>query len=160
MRSTSPLTSVSILLLSCVLWACGPGVPREEIDVKRDFEYLYTVMDYCFETASAYIRRGQTDRGLDLCEGHITKEQAEIEGVGRRLNSIILTPEESQEIVRFNERYSTLHAKHVDYLEANFTPEQKDRFVELVVAGIAKRFTDQLVQPTSSWEFFSRAIRW
>jgi hypothetical protein len=117
-------------------------------------------MEYCFETTVAHVRRGQTDRGLDLCEAHITKEEAEIEGVGRRLNSIILTTEESQEIIRFNERYSSLHGKHVDYLEANFTPEQKDRFVELVVAGIAKRFTDQLVQPTSSWEFFSRAIRW
>lgn len=157
-RSFVLLPLLSALL--AVLPACGPEVPREEIDVKRDFEYLYGVMEFCFETAVAHVRRGQADRGLDLCEARITEQEQEIEGVGRRLNSIILTPEESQEIVRFNQRYETLHGQHVDYLEANFTPEQKDRFVELVVAGIAKRFTDQLVQPTSTWAFFRRAIRW
>ena len=152
--------AVASMTLFCPLstTCSGPDYPGE-INVKRDFEFVYDVIEYSFLTMVEHIRINQKDRGLDLIQEYVESQQPELENVGKRLNAIILSEEEAQEIVRFNQRYDALHTQHVDYLEANLSPEQKDRFVDLVVDGIANRLISQLTTPQSSTEFFSRVFR-
>lgn len=150
------------LSLICV-WAvlissCGLG-NKHDINVKRDFEFLYNIIEVSFLTMVKGIKTNRKDQALDAIEANIQKNSKEIEMVGKRLNSIILTEKESQEIIKFNEKYAVLTDKYTDYIKRNLNAQQKDRFVSLVVEGIAKRFTDQLMAPKNSTDFFKKAIR-
>lgn len=149
---------ILIVLTGFVSGSCGAG-NKHDINVKRDFEYLYDVIEVSFLTMVKGIKTNKKDQALDAIEANLKKESKEIEMVGVRLNSIILKEKESLEIIRFNERYEVLTTKYIDYIERNVNAEQKDRFVSAVVNGVAKKFTDQLLVPKNSTDFFKKAIR-
>lgn len=145
------------LTLLAVFTFCK-GNPHD-INVKRDFEYMYNVIETSFLTLDKGIKSGKINKSLDAIEKYVSDEKENIRMVGVRLNSIILKEEESYEIIRFNEKYAALTAKYINFFEANLNPTQKDRFVTVVVEGVAQKFTDELMVPKSSTDFFMKAIR-
>jgi len=157
------LIFVFVLISCCTLFfQCGK---KKDINVKRDFEYLYDVTETCVLTMVKAIqmksgnKEKNVDKALDAIDAYITKEGPEFKAAGERLNSIILTEEESIHLIHFNEKYQTLTSKYIDYIQANITPAQKDRFVTLVVEGIFVKFIDELVTPKNTTDFFKKVIR-
>lgn len=148
-----------VLLIICCSAVTSCSRSSERVDVKRDFEYYYSVYEKSFLIVVDGIRKKQVDRSLDDVERYLKQEEKEIENVGRRLNSIILTEEESMHLIKFTENYERLNAKYNSYIDENLNSEQKDRFVDLVVLGIGKKMMDQLMMPKSSTDFFKKAIR-
>lgn len=150
---------LSLLLISFLpLSFFCKGNPHN-INVKRDFEYMYNVIEKCFKVAVKHVKKKKINKGLTIIEKYVKKESNEIKMVGVRLNSIILTEKESFNIIRFNEKYTKLTSKYISYLERHFNNKQKDRFVTVVVEGVAKKFVDQLIAPKNSTDFFKKAIR-
>lgn len=148
---------VLIILVSFSIISCSQN--KHKINVKKDFEYLYSVVEKSFLMAVEGVKKRRIDKSLDAIEKYIKQEEHEIKMVGVRLNSIVLKEQESFHIIRYNEKYTLLADKYLDYLAANFNPTQKDRFVTVVVEGIALKFMNQLKVPTSSTDFFKKAIR-
>ncbi len=149
---------VILVIVAAMLSQCGLG-NKHDINVKRDFEYMYNVIEKSFLTLDKGIKQKRINKSLDAIEAYIAKEEPKIKAVGVRLNSIILKEKESYEIIKFNEKYAKLGSKYLSYFERNVNSKQKDRFVEAVVVGVAKKFTDQLLMPKNSIDFFKKAIR-
>ena len=146
-----------LIIAGFALSSCG-GNPHD-IDVKRDMEYMYSVMEYCMVTVADGIKKKQINQSLDDVDRYLTKEENNIKMVGVRLDSIILKEEEAIHIIRYNERYTTLSQKYLNYIDANLNPEQRNRFVDMVAGRAAKDMMDQLMVPKSSIDFFKKAFR-
>ncbi len=146
-----------IILAAFAISSCG-GNPHD-IDVKRDMEYMYSVMEHCIVTVAEGVRQKRINQSLDEIDRYLKKEENNIKMVGVRLDSIILKEEEAMHIIRYNERYNTLAQKYLDYIDANMNSEQRNRFVDMLAGRAAKDMMDQLMTPKSSIDFFKKAIR-
>ena len=148
---------MSPIILITVL-ACGPQNPHN-INVQRDFDHLYNVQEKSMLIMVEHIKKKQIDKGLDVLDEYLKKEEPEIVAIGERLDSIILKPEEANALNDYFTKYSVLSSKYLDHIDQNLNPEQRDRFVELFVVGTAQRMVEQLTTPASSVDFFKKAIR-
>lgn len=159
------MKNISIFALIASLSLCLFCGNKHKIDVKRDFEYMYDVIETSMLTMvkaikmRSGVKKKNVDKALDAIDKYLIKEEKEIKNVGIRLNSIILTEEESLHLIKFNEKYQVLTNKYIDYIQSNITPAQKDRFVTQIVEGVAQKFMDQLMMPKNTTDFFKKAIR-
>ena len=144
---------ISIFIIGFVAGSCGLG-NKHDINVKRDFEYLYTVMEKSFLTVVKGIKKKKINKSLDAVAAYIKRESKNIEDVGTRLDSIILKEKESYEIIKYNEKYGVLTSKYTSFINLNLNSKQRDRFVTLIAEGVIKKMMDQLLQPKNSIDFF------
>ncbi len=150
------LISFFLVLFALITIQCS-NESSGKINVQKDFDYVYDTMQKVYDVVLKHIKN--PDPGLNIAEKYVNDRQQELEAIGKRLNSIILTQKESIIIGKFTERYTNLHNKHVDVLEKNLNAEQRRRFVTIVAQNIALKVLSQLKMPGSSTEFFKKLFR-
>lgn len=152
MRNLKFAFTICLLILSFAF--CSQN---KDINVKKDFEYLYNVIEKCYKVTLQNLNNPNV--GLNIADKIAKSAAKTIETIGKKLNSIILNPDEAREVSRFTQKYSALHSKHVNTLERYLNAEQRRRFVTIIGEKIALKMMSQLKVPGSSTEFFKKLFR-
>jgi len=137
--------------------SCGGN--KHKINVKKDFEYYYSVIEKSFLMAVDGIRKKQINKSLDKIEAYVAKENHNLKMVGVRLNSILLSEKESFYIIDYNRKYVSLAGKYLSFIERHYNTEQRNRFIKAVVTDIVHPMMDQLKVPKSSMDMLKKAFR-
>jgi len=148
---------LGIMLLIFTLQFCGGN--KHKINVKKDFEYFYSVIEKSFLMAVDGIKKKQINKSLDKIEAYIAKENHNLKMVGVRLNSILLTEKESFHIIDYNRKYGVLANKYLSYIEVHYNTRQRNRFVTAVITNIVHPMMNQLKVPKSSTDMLKKAFR-
>jgi len=149
----------SSIVVILMLVSCKQGTSH--INIIQDFDYWYTTIEKCFLTAVTAVKIKKVNQGLDKIETMVKEEESKLKQVGFNLAAIIPKENEMLHYQRVMEKYTTLSSKYTSYLQANFTPIQKDRFVSVVVEGVAMTMVNawKSKMPKNAWELLKKARR-
>lgn len=150
-RIISGLLGVVIVLTA----ACSRG---NEV-AKRDIDFLYETIEHVWQVTIDYTRKGQAERGLDLCHQYVKERQGEIEAAGKRMSEYMFQDEVRQYYADRTQKNREATDKYEDYLTKNLNSAQMKRFNDILAEMVAEKYMMNIEWTTDPYEFHKKALK-